>query len=169
MLVTGDAKSVANKVGEALGIEYIRAETQPNDKASIVSDLQKEGWKVGMVGDGINDVPALAQATVGFAVSSGTEIAMETAAVTIVRPDPRLIAASIDASRRTFRKIKQNLFWSFIYNVIGLPLAALGYLNPSLAAAAMAMSSLSVLANSLTLRRWKPNLHPSESPPPDKD
>ena len=169
MLVTGDAKSVANKVGEALGIEYIRAETQPNDKASIVSDLQKEGWKVGMVGDGINDVPALAQATVGFAVSSGTEIAMETAAVTIVRPDPRLIAAAIDASRRTFRKIKQNLFWSFIYNVIGLPLAALGYLNPSLAAAAMAMSSLSVLANSLTLRRWKPNLHPSESPPPDRN
>ena len=165
MLVTGDAESVSKKVGEALGIEYIQAETRPGDKAAIVSDLQKDGWKVGMVGDGINDVPALAQATVGFAVSSGTEIAMETAAVTIVRPDPRLIAAAIDASRRTFRKIKQNLFWSFIYNVIGLPLAALGYLNPSLAGAAMALSSLSVLANSLSLRSWKPNLHPSASSP----
>ena len=157
-LVSGDAAAVARRIGRRLGIEAVRGEALPEDKAEIVAELARGGARVGMVGDGINDAPALARAAVGIAMGSGTDVAMETAAITLMRPDPRLVAGAIDASRRTFRKIGQNLFWAFVYNVVGLPLAALGLLSPALAGAAMALSSVSVVANSLLLRSWKPRL-----------
>ncbi len=160
LLASGDAASVTRRVGDELGIDQAYGDVRPEDKAALIAELQAGGAEVGMVGDGVNDAPALAGATIGIAMGSGVDVAIETAAITLIAPDPRLVASAIDVSRRTFRKIKQNLFWAFAYNMVGLPLAALGQLSPSLAGAAMAFSSLSVVMNSLRLRSWKPNLPP---------
>lgn len=159
LMLSGDAPLVAEEIGRQAGVDESRGGVRPDQKAEAVAKLNSEGYTVGMIGDGINDAPALAAADVGIAMGTGTDIAMETAGITLMRPDPRLVAGAIAASRATFRKIRQNLFWAFIYNVIGIPLAAAGMLSPAIAGAAMAMSSVSVVTNSLLLRRWKPRLH----------
>jgi Cu+-exporting ATPase len=141
-------------VAKRLGIAEVRAEILPEQKASIVASMKRPGELVAMVGDGINDAPALAAADVGIAMSSGTDVAMHAAGVTLMRGDPALVADTIDISRRTYAKIRQNLFWAFIYNVVGIPMAAFGLLSPVIAGAAMAFSSVSVVTNALTLRRW---------------
>jgi P-type Cu+ transporter len=155
VLVTGDNRGSAQAVAAQLGIDEVRAEVLPEDKANIVADLKRDRRIVAMVGDGINDAPALAAADVGIAMATGTDVAMHAAGVTLMRGNPALVADAIDISRRTYRKIRQNLFWAFIYNVVGIPLAALGMLSPVIAGAAMAFSSVSVVANALLLRRWK--------------
>ena len=142
-------------MGRQLGIGEIRAEVLPGDKAEIVGQLRRHGVRVAMVGDGINDAPALAAADVGIAMSTGTDVAMHAAGITLMRGDPALVADAIDISRRTYAKIRQNLFWAFAYNVVGIPLAAFGMLSPVIAGAAMALSSVSVVSNALLLRRWK--------------
>ncbi|MDR6774508.1 heavy metal translocating P-type ATPase [Azospirillum sp. BE72] len=156
VMVTGDGWGAARSVAAALGIERVFAEVLPGDKAAVVATLKGEGKSVGMVGDGINDAPALAAADVGIAMATGTDVAMHSAGVTLMRGDPRLVAGAIDVSRRTYSKIRQGLFWAFAYNVIGIPLAASGNLSPVLAGAAMALSSVSVVVNALTLRGWAP-------------
>ena len=156
VMVTGDSKGAAQAVARELGIERVFAEVLPGDKADVVERLRAEGKRVAMVGDGINDAPALAAADVGIAMATGTDVAMHTAGVTLMRGDPLLVAGSIDVSRRTYAKIRQGLFWAFAYNIIGIPLAAFGFLSPVLAGAAMALSSVSVVANALTLRGWAP-------------
>ncbi|MCY3813285.1 MAG: heavy metal translocating P-type ATPase [Gammaproteobacteria bacterium] len=156
VLLSGDSPAVVAQLGEAVGVDEALGGVQPEHKAETVNARMAQGACVAMVGDGINDAPALAAADVGIAMGTGTDIAMETAAVTLMRPDPVLIPAAIDVSRATLRKIKHNLFWAFIYNVVGIPLAALGYLSPTLAAAAMALSSVCVVSSSLMLRRWRP-------------
>ncbi|MCZ6517788.1 MAG: HAD-IC family P-type ATPase, partial [Gammaproteobacteria bacterium] len=156
LLISGDAIPVAEEIGRQVGVDTTMGGVKPDDKAQEVEKLASEGYWVGMIGDGINDAPALAAADVGIAMGTGTDIAMETAGVTLMRPDPRLVAAAISVSRATWNKIRQNLFWAFIYNVIGIPLAALGMLSPAIAGAAMAMSSVSVVSNSLLLKRWRP-------------
>ncbi|PXW92343.1 Cu+-exporting ATPase [Sphaerotilus hippei] len=160
VMLTGDNAGSARAVGAALGLSEVRAQVLPADKARIVAELRAAGRVVAMVGDGINDAPALAAADVGIAMSTGTDVAMETAGITLMRGDPGLVADALDVSRRTVAKIRQNLFWAFAYNVIGIPLAALGGLSPVIAGAAMAFSSVSVVGNALLLRRWKPG-HPS--------
>lgn len=158
LMVTGDNKGSAEIVAKELGIDLVRAEVLPEHKSDVIKELQAKGEIVGMVGDGINDAPALASADVGIAMSTGTDVAMHSAGITLMRGNPLLIPDAISVSRRTYTKIKQNLFWAFIYNVIGIPLAAFGYLNPVLAGAAMAFSSVSVVTNSLLLKRWKPSV-----------
>jgi Cu+-exporting ATPase len=155
MLLTGDSRESAEVMASALGIGTFEAEMLPAGKAAVVTALQAREQRVAMVGDGINDAPALAAADIGIAMSTGTEVAMQAAGITLMRNDPRLVADAIDISARTYRKIRQNLFWAFVYNLIGLPLAAFGVLNPVIAAAAMALSSVSVIGNALLLRRWK--------------
>ena len=154
-LITGDNAGSAKGVAQALGITDVHANVLPEHKADIVATLKAGGERVAMVGDGINDAPALAIADVGIAMSTGTDVAMHTAGITLMRGDPALVADAIDISRRTYAKIRQNLFWAFIYNVVGIPLAAFGLLNPVIAGAAMALSSVSVVSNALLLRRWK--------------
>ncbi|SNY40792.1 Cu+-exporting ATPase [Pseudomonas sp. LAMO17WK12:I6] len=154
-LLTGDNRGSARVVAEALGIENVHAEVLPADKAATVAELKKTGV-VAMVGDGINDAPALAAADIGIAMGGGTDVAMHAAGITLMRGDPRLVPAALEISRKTYAKIRQNLFWAFVYNLIGIPLAALGFLNPVLAGAAMALSSVSVVSNALLLKTWKP-------------
>jgi Cu+-exporting ATPase len=168
MMLSGDNEGSARAVAQALGLTRWVAQVQPQDKADVVRGLMAEGRTVGMVGDGINDAPALAAAHVGIAMAGGTDVALHTAGVTLMRGDPLLVADAIDISDRTWRKIRQNLVWAFVYNVIGIPVAALGLLNPVLAGAAMALSSVSVVTNALLLRRWQPAPRPepeSESEP----
>ena len=154
-LLTGDNRGSARVVAEALGIADVHAEVLPADKAATVAELKKTGV-VAMVGDGINDAPALAAADIGIAMGGGTDVAMHAAGITLMRGDPRLVPAALEISRKTYAKIRQNLFWAFVYNVIGIPLAAFGFLNPVLAGAAMAFSSVSVVSNALLLKFWKP-------------
>jgi Cu+-exporting ATPase len=154
-LLTGDNRGSARVVAEALGIADVHAEVLPADKAAKVETLKKTSV-VAMVGDGINDAPALAAADVGIAMGGGTDVAMHAAGITLMRGDPRLIPAALDISRRTYAKIRQNLFWAFVYNLIGIPLAAFGVLDPVLAGAAMALSSVSVVSNALLLKTWTP-------------
>ncbi len=162
-LVTGDNSGSAKAVAQQLGIDIVHSQVLPEDKAAIIGQLrtgvQAQGGRVAMVGDGINDAPALAAADVGIAMSTGTDVAMHAAGITLMRGNPALVADAIDISRRTYAKIRQNLFWAFVYNVVGIPLAALGLLSPVIAGAAMALSSASVVMNALLLRRWKGSTH----------
>ncbi len=155
-MVSGDNPASANAIARRIGIDDVRADVLPEEKAAVIQSLKQNGRLVAMVGDGVNDAPALAAADVGIAMGSGTDVAMHASGITLMRGDPSLVADAIDISHRTYGKIRQNLFWAFIYNVIGLPLAALGFLSPIVAGAAMALSSVSVVTNALTLRRWKP-------------
>ncbi|WP_173862646.1 cation-translocating P-type ATPase [Zoogloea sp. LCSB751] len=156
-LITGDNAGSARRVAAETGVDSHSAQVLPAGKARAVEALKREGHRVAMVGDGINDAPALAAADIGIAMGGGADAAIHAAGITLMRGDPALVAASIDISRRTYAKMRQNLFWASIYNVVCLPLAALGLLNPVAAGAAMALSSVSVVANALLLRRWRPN------------
>jgi Cu+-exporting ATPase len=156
VLISGDNQGSAANVAAKLGIDKFYAQVLPEDKANIVKALKEGAGLVAMVGDGINDAPALAEANVGIAMSSGTDVAMHAAGITLMRGNPALVSDAIAVSRRTYAKIRQNLFWAFVYNVVGIPLAALGFLNPVIAGAAMALSSFSVVSNALTLKLWRP-------------
>ena len=166
VMISGDNQGAANAMARRLGLDpdqgEVMAEVLPGDKAARVIALKEGGHTVAMVGDGVNDAPALAAADVGMAMGNGTDVAMHAAGITLMRGDPLLVAAALDISDRTVAKIRQNLFWAFGYNVAGIPLAALGFLNPVVAGAAMAMSSVSVMSNALLLKRWKPMVKKNE-------
>ena len=166
VLLTGDNQGSADHVARELGVDRVIANMLPADKAATIASLKGDGRCVAMVGDGINDAPALAAAEVGIAMSSGTDVAMHAAGITLMRGDPALVAAAISISRRSYGKIRQNLFWAFIYNLVGIPLAVCGLLNPVVAGAAMALSSVSVISNALLLRRWKPDTGHAQSKGP---
>jgi Cu+-exporting ATPase len=166
VMISGDNRGAAEAMGRRLGLYpeagEVMADVLPGGKAALVARLRagdndkRGGHVVAMVGDGVNDAPALAAADVGLAMGNGTDVAMHAAGITLMRGDLSLVAAALDISDRTVAKIRQNLFWAFAYNVAGIPLAAFGYLNPVVAGAAMAMSSVSVMTNALLLKRWKP-------------
>jgi Cu+-exporting ATPase len=165
-MISGDHQVVADVIAQQIGIDEVYAQVLPADKANLIQKLRSHGLKsqqekfnqpnqfVAMVGDGINDAPALAAADVGIAMSTGSDIAMHTAGITLMRGDPGLVPDAIEISKKTWQKIQQNLFWAFIYNLVGIPLAAMGYLSPMLAGAAMAASSVSVVGNALLLKKW---------------
>jgi P-type Cu+ transporter len=155
-MLTGDNAAAAARIADALGIDHVEAELLPGHKAARVVEARSGGAVTAMVGDGINDAPALAAADVGIALASGTDVAMHAASITLMRGDLSRVADAFDISRRTYRKIQQNLFWAFVYNIVGIPLAMSGLLTPVLAGAAMAASSVCVVANALWLRRWRP-------------
>ena len=155
IMLTGDNEKTARAIGAQVGIDRIIANVLPGDKAKIIKELQSEGKVVAMVGDGINDSPALAQSDIGIAIGSGSDVAKETGGIILVKDDLRDVIMSIKLSKATMRKIKQNLFWAFFYNTAAIPLAAFGLLNPIIAAAAMSISSLSVVTNSALLKRVK--------------
>ena len=152
-MLTGDSKQSADYIAKQLGLDNVQAEVLPQGKAQAVAAYQAQGFKVAMVGDGINDAPALAQADLGIAMATGTEVAVSTAAITLMHGNPQLVAAALRLASATYRNIQQNLFWAFAFNTIGIPLAALGFLNPVIAGAAMACSSLLVVSNALRLQR----------------
>ncbi|HDP4296488.1 TPA: HAD-IC family P-type ATPase, partial [Staphylococcus aureus] len=154
-MLTGDNKRTAQAIAKQVGIDTIIAEVLPEEKASKVAEIQSEGKKVAMVGDGVNDAPALVKADIGIAIGTGTEVAIEAADITILGGDLLLIPKAIKASKSTIRNIRQNLFWAFGYNVAGIPIAAIGLLAPWVAGAAMALSSVSVVTNALRLKRMK--------------
>ena len=166
VMLTGDNREAAMVMAAQFGITEVVANLLPDDKAHAVATLKANtAGRVAMVGDGINDAPALAAADVSVAMATGTDVAMHTAGITLMRGDPGLVPAALEISRRTVRKIHQNLFWAFAYNIVGIPLAALGLLSPMIAGAAMAMSSVSVMTNALLLSRWTPHIPTSGSAP----
>jgi Cu+-exporting ATPase len=161
LMLSGDHSTAALAMAKRVGLmpDEVISEVLPGDKAAHIAALRQQGLIVVMVGDGVNDAPALAAADVGMAMANlggGTDVAMHAAGITLMRGELALVNAALDISDRTVAKIRQNLFWAFVYNVAGIPLAALGFLNPVVAGAAMAMSSVSVMSNALLLKRWKP-------------
>jgi Cu+-exporting ATPase len=163
VMISGDNQAAAEAMARRLGLRpeegEVLADVLPGDKAAQVQKLREGGRIVAMVGDGVNDAPALAAADVGLAMGNGTDVAMHAAGITLMRGDVSLVGDALDISARTVAKIRQNLFWAFAYNVAGIPLAAMGYLNPVIAGGAMALSSVSVMGNALLLKRWKPRSH----------
>jgi Cu+-exporting ATPase len=157
ILISGDNLGSTNAIASQVGISRVYAQVLPADKANIIMALKQGGGLVAMVGDGLNDAPALAAADIGIAMSTGTDVAMHAAGITLMRGDPALVADAIEISKHTYAKIRQNLFWAFIYNVVGIPLAAMGFLSPVIAGAAMALSSFSVVSNALLLKYWQPS------------
>ena len=154
-MITGDNRRTANKIAESLGIDEVLAEVKPSDKSDKIKQLQSEGYKVAMVGDGINDAPALATSDLGIAVGGGSDVAVETGDITIMSDNLMNVYRAVSLSRATIKNIKQNLFWALIYNTLGIPVAALGFLNPVIAGGAMAFSSVSVVSNALRLKKWR--------------